>query len=101
VTDLTGKQRRFLRGRGQTLPTAVVLGKAGLSQPLVRQIAQQLQRQELIKVRLPAGPPAARRSAAAELADAVGASCVGVVGRAVLLYRPNDEVPAHKRIPLP
>jgi RNA-binding protein YhbY len=41
-----------------------------------------------------------RKQAAEELAIAAGAQCVGVVGRTVLLYRPNESLPAEKRIHL-
>lgn len=101
MIELTGRQKRFLRGRGQRLPAAVILGKAGLSEALVRQIAEHLRRHELIKVRLPAGPPSERKAVAADLADGVGAACLGTVGRTTLLYRPNCELPDDQRIALP
>ena len=36
MIELTGKQKRLLRGRGQRLPAAVILGRAGLSEAVVR-----------------------------------------------------------------
>ena len=106
MIELTGKQKRFLRGRGQTLRAAVALPEAGLSEAglpeaIIRTVAEHLRRDELVKVRLPAGASAQRKALAARLADAAGAACVGVVGRTTLLYRPADEARRDKPLALP
>ena len=59
-----------------------------------------LAQREMVKVRLPVGA-ADRREMADSLAVRTGASVVVVVGRTVLLYRPNPDVPAAERIELP
>jgi RNA-binding protein len=99
--ELTGKQKHVLRGLGQQLDPAVIVGKAGLTAGVVAAVAEALARRELVKVRLPAGPAPGRKALAAELAGAVAASGLGVVGRTMLLYRPNEDLPAEQRIELP
>ena len=101
MVELTGRQRRFLRGLGQRLRPAVHLGKDGLSDATVRHIARLLAKRELQKLRLPASPPPDRKKLAAALSQATGAACVAVVGRTVLLYRPNQQLPLDQRIVLP
>ena len=106
--ELTGKQKRLLRSLGQSLSPAVHVGKAGIALHTVATVAEALGRLELVKVRLPAclsGRPAGsrtdRRAAADQLAEATGSACAGVVGRTVLLYRPNPQLDADRRIHLP
>ena len=96
---LTGKQKTYLRGLGQKLHAVGAVGKAGLTDALIRNIGTLLDRHELIKVHVPAGPE--RKDIAAELAAATQSDCAGLVGRMALLYRPNETLPADRRIQLP
>jgi len=99
MTELTGRQKRFLRSLGQRLSPAAVVGKGGLSGRAVGNVAHLLAQDELVKVKLPEGP--VRKVLAAELALAVDAACIGVVGRTALLYRPGEQLAPDKRIRLP
>ncbi len=101
VSELTGKQKRFLRRLGHDLPPACAIGKAGLSEAAIENVSRVLADRELIKVRLPAGPPGQRREMAEQIALAVGARCAGVLGRTGLLFRPNEQIDPADRIALP
>lgn len=91
MLELTSKQKSVLRGLGQKLRPAVIVGKAGMSDSLITNVKALLQRTELLKVRLPAGPADERQLAAMELAEATGSAFVGIVGRNALLYRPTED----------
>jgi len=98
---LTGKQKRYLRGLGNKLTPTAIIGKGGLSESAVTNLAILLDRHELIKVRLDQSQQgAARRLAADQMAEATSAACVAVVGRSVLLYRANEHLPGDQRIRL-
>ena len=99
--ELTGKQRRRLRGIGQTLKATCILGKAGLTAGLVDNISRELARHELVKVRMPADPPKQRRQTAEAIAKSTKSECVAMLGRTALLYRPNADLPTGERIDLP
>jgi len=101
MTSLTGRQKRFLRGMGQALRPAVVVGKEGATPGIVAAATEALSRRELIKIRVPPGPAAARKAMARNLASRSLAACVGVVGRTALLYRPGETLDAECRIRLP
>ena len=99
--ELTGKQKRHLRGIGQGLEVRASVGKAGLSEGFAAAVRELLDQRELVKVRLPAGPGKWRDALAGQIAESAGAACAGVVGRTALLYRPNETLEPKDRIHLP
>lgn len=98
---LTSKQASRLRAMGQTLGTSLVVGKAGLSAELAGHLDALLNSHELVKVRLGEGGPADRKEVVSRLEEATGSTCVGIVGRTALLYRPSPDLPPKRRIHLP
>jgi RNA-binding protein len=97
--ELTGKQRRHLRSLGQRLTPAIAIGKGGVTEATMANLAESISRLELVKIKLPAGPE--RKRLPEEIAEKLGAVCAGVVGRTALLYRPNPELDANQRVDLP
>lgn len=91
--DLTGKQRRHLRALGHHLDPVLQVGHEGISDAVVRQADQQLERHELIKVRIGESSPEERHEAAELLAERTQARVAQVLGRTALLYRPRKDKP--------
>ena len=89
--ELTGAQRRHLRGLAHPLKPIVFVGEAGLSDAVISALEEALSQHELVKVRL--RQPADKKSAAEELARRSGAALCGVVGHTVVLFRPDPETP--------
>ncbi len=89
---LTSKQRRVLRGKGQTLDPVVFIGKEGISEAGVASTEDALRWRELIKVRVLTNAPDETAALAARLAEATGSDLVGKVGHTFLLYRANPNV---------
>jgi len=98
---LTSAQRAALRSAGRRRKPDMRIGKAGIDPAAVAHLARLLERAELVKVRLPAGAPAERAASADALADALDAARADLVGRVVVLYRPNDDLPPAERVELP
>lgn len=98
MTELCGRDRRYLRGLGHGLEPVVFVGKEGIGEPVVRSLVEAFAHRELVKVRLERNCPLARQEAAARLAEAGGAHLVQVLGRTILLYRSDPEDP---RLELP
>lgn len=91
--DLTGKQRRYLRGLGQALAATLHVGHEGVTASVVEQGKAQLASHELVKVRVSENAPKSRHDVADELAGRTGAHLVQVLGRTALLYRARPEEP--------
>lgn len=94
MSELTGKQRRYLRGLGQRLVPTLHVGHDGVSDAVVRQADAQLEAHELIKVRVSENAPASRHDVAEELAQRTHAQLAQVLGRTALLYRRRKEEPS-------
>lgn len=101
MLELSGKQKSYLRGLGQKLTECVIIGKAGVSEPVLEQVRTFLTRHELIKIRLLSLNAKERPAAAQEIAKATEAIVVNVLGGTVLLYKPNEDIKPAKRIKLP
>lgn len=97
AVNLTGKDKRTLKSIGMTLADDCQLGKAGLSESFLKHVNDLLDRKELIKLRFDDVQGTMRKELASELADILNASCVAVVGRTALYYRPNPTLPKDQR----
>jgi len=97
VPQLTGRQRKELRGLAHNLEPVVQVGQGGISDGVVRAIDAALLSHELIKVRL--HQPDDKKALAQELANIAGAVLCGLVGHTVILYRPHPEEPRIRLAP--
>lgn len=88
---LTPKERQTLKGRAHKLNPVVLLGNAGLSEPVLKEIDRALQAHELIKIRVPNDDEAERHRISIEIASRLGAARVQSIGKVLVLYRPAPE----------
>ena len=94
---ITSKQRAKLKGMATSLNAIIQVGKGGITENLVKTVDDALEARELIKLTVLENSEYTARETADELAVAVGADVVGVIGRKVILSRESVE---HKRIEL-
>ena len=94
---ITSKQRAYLRGLANGIPAIMQIGKGGISETLIKTVSDALEARELIKLTVLENSMETPRAMADELAEAVGADVVGVIGRKVILYRESVN---NKRIEL-
>ena len=90
---LNSKQRAFLRSKANSEEPILHLGKGGLYEPLLRQAEDALAARELIKGKVLETAPFSSREAAEQVAQAVCAEVVQVIGRTFVLYRRNQKEP--------
>jgi RNA-binding protein len=90
-SSLTGAQRTKLRGLGQTMPDALLVGREGAAPAVTAQLDRELTKRELVKVRITGGQDRHARAALHEaLSTATQSECVGAVGHTALFYRQNS-----------
>lgn len=97
--ELTGKQKRYLRGLAHDLKPVVHIGKLGLTDPLMESLAEALEHHELIKVKF-VDFKEEKLELAVQIAEQLDCEVVGKIGHLVILFRPARE-PEHRRIRLP
>jgi putative YhbY family RNA-binding protein len=99
LKELTPAERRELRARAHHLHPVVMIGDAGLTPEVAREIEANLKSHELIKVRVMGDDRDARQALAADICEATGASRVQQIGKILVLYRarPPEEEKAPKR----
>ena len=93
---MTSKQRAYLRSLANPLEAIVHVGKGGMADTILKQADDALTARELIKGKVLETAPLSARAAADQLAAAVSAQVVQVIGRVFVLYRPNPEQPQIK-----
>ncbi len=84
---MTSKQRSHLKSIAANLDPIFQLGKGGINDNMIKSVSDALEARELIKVNVLTNAEEDARSLAAELAVALRAECVAVIGRKVILYR--------------
>ena len=90
---LTSKQRAFLKGLASTADTILMVGKSGLSPELIKQANDALTARELVKGKTLETAPESPKETAEQIAQAVSAQVVQVIGSKFVLYRANPEKP--------
>lgn len=84
---LNSKQRAYLRGLANTIDTIVMVGKGGMNGQIIKQADDALTARELIKGKVLESAGQTPRDAAQEIAQAVNADVVQVIGSKFVLYR--------------
>ena len=71
--------------------TIMQVGKGGVNENMVKTVSDALEARELIKLRVLENSGYTPREAADELAEAVGAEVVTVIGTKFVLYRESEK----------
>ncbi len=85
---LTGKQRSYLKSLATELDTTVYIGKAGLTETVIKEMDDYLAVHEMVKVKIQEGSEITPKDAANQAAAKLGAEYVQAIGRRFVLYRP-------------
>jgi len=84
---LTGKQKRFLRSRAHNLDPIFQVGKGGVNENMIKQIADALEARELFKVSILQNCEVEKTDVAESLAKGTGAEIVQIIGNIIVLYK--------------
>ncbi len=88
---MTSKERAAWRAKANTLEPIIQIGKEGITDNLITQIDDTLDVRELIKIRVHLETaPQTPKEFAPQLADALQAEVIQVIGGVIVLYRKAD-----------
>ncbi|MCK5223574.1 ribosome assembly RNA-binding protein YhbY [Candidatus Calescamantes bacterium] len=91
--ELTGKQKRTLRAKGNTLKPLLKIGKEGISDNTISALCELFEKRELIKVEITRNCPVTTADAAKVLEQKCDAQLVSIIGRKLLLFKINQDEP--------
>lgn len=99
---ISSKQRAWLRSQANPLESLFQIGKGEVTEQMVRGLDEILTTHELLKVNVLKSSDKQPAELAAELAAAVGAELVQVIGRRFVLYRYSEKLAkAGKNLQIP
>ncbi len=101
LKELTNTQKKFLRKLGHGLSPVVYIGKEGLSETVAAAIDEALKHHELIKVKIINTDKLSKHEAAEQVPGQSGSLLVQLIGKTLLIYRPNNDKKSDERIRLP
>jgi RNA-binding protein len=94
MLTLTVSERLAFKGRAQALSPTVMIGNAGLTESVLKEIAQTLKTHELIKIRVMSDDRALRATMLESICTQLDAAPVQHIGKILVIYKPNPE--AHR-----
>ncbi|GKU81343.1 ribosome assembly RNA-binding protein YhbY [Niallia sp. NCCP-28] len=95
---LRGKQKRFLRAKAHHLNPIFQVGKGGVNENMITQIADALEVRELLKVSILQNCDEDKETVAAQLVKGTKSELVQIIGSTIVLYKESKE---NKTINLP
>jgi RNA-binding protein len=97
MTTLNPKQRQYLKGLAHSLRPILQIGKAGITDSVLRSIENLFNNRELFKVKVhDAAPENADESGERISSSLEKVELVQVIGKTIVLYRPHPERPEIK-----
>src|SRR5690625_1938253 len=84
---LTGKQKRFLRKQAHHLKPLFQVGKSGVTENMVTQISDALEKRELLKVSILQNCLEDKETIANELANGTDAEIVQLIVNNIIIYK--------------
>lgn len=95
---LTGKQKRFLRSKANTMRPIFQVGKAGVNDNMIEQINEALEKRELIKISILQNCMDDKETIADEIAAGTNGEIAQIIGNNMIVYKESTD---NKTIILP
>ena len=90
---MTSKQRAYLRGLANTINPIFQIGKAGISDEIIKQLNNALEARELIKVNVLETAPEDVKNLGEQIAISTNSVFVQKIGNKITLYKPRKKDP--------
>ena len=87
ATNLTSKERAYLRSLANTMDPIFQYGKEGMSANFIKQINDAIEVRELIKISVLENADADVKELAAEICEKAHCQSVQIIGRRIVFYR--------------
>ena len=88
---MTSKQRAYLRSLANKLDSIFQIGKMGISENLINQLADALEARELIKVTVLETAPDTTKDIAIEISEKTNSILVQTIGNKITLFKQKEK----------
>lgn len=88
MLNLTPGQRRFLRAQAHSLSPVILIGDAGLTAGVKKEIENSLNSHELLKIKVASGDREQREAMLTEICNDLESAPVQHIGKTLVIYRP-------------
>ncbi len=89
--DLSGKEKRALRAEASLLKPEIWIGREGIGPGVIQNLENAFNTKEIVKVKLQENCPLEKEEVGQILSARTGAEVVQIIGRTLVLYRPQTE----------
>ena len=96
--SMTGKERAALRAEAHHLDVKVHIGHAGITPAILTSLDDVLRTHELVKLQVAKASQLSARDAAHDVAAAMSAEVIQVIGRTFTVFRENPDL-KHGELP--
>jgi RNA-binding protein len=98
---LTARQKQFLKGLAHSQNPVVQIGKEELTEGVIETIKTELINHELIKVKIGNNCGLEKHITSTTIAEQTASALVQLIGKTIIIYKPNPKKSKDKRIILP
>jgi RNA-binding protein len=88
MLNLTPGQRRYLRAQAHSLSPVILIGDAGLTVGVMKEIEHSLTSHELLKIKVASGDREQREIMLTEICTALETAPVQHIGKTLVIYKP-------------
>lgn len=98
---LTTRQRQYLKGLAHSMHPLVQIGKEGLTPRIIETVENELAHHELIKIKIGNNSGLEKHDTSERIARESDSTLVQLIGKTIILFKPNPKRSKEKRIRLP
>lgn len=99
--QLTSRQRQYLKGLAHGINPLIHIGKEGITPGVISSITTELENHELLKVKIGNNSGLDKHETSEIIVKESASALVQLIGKIIVLYKPNPERNKEKRISLP
>jgi len=89
MVELSGNEKRMIRGALKTRPIDLKVGKRGLTHEFIRECSKILGKEAMIKLGLPADKKL-QKKVIEEFSHETSSLCIAKVGKTAAFYQPHE-----------
>ncbi len=98
MLTITIEKRRALRAEAHALKPIVMIGNAGLTDAVIKEIENALTNHELMKIRVFSDEKDARETILQAICERIGAAPIQHIGKILVIYKPSEKIAEAKKI---